>query len=120
MEENKVKSFVKKHEKAFVVTGCLLVGIAGGRMLKNSSMKVDKLESGMEKLDLDKLGLLGRVVKVEEASRALAWMEDDAVDIADIEFCLADLGKVGEDLLKQHTEIFKPEDKISGILIYTK
>ena len=64
--------------------------------------------------------MLGKVVKVEKASKAVSWFEDDSVEITDIKYTVSDLGKLGEDLLEEHGDIFKPEDKISGLLVYTK
>ena len=43
MEENKVKGFVKKHKKAFIVSGIVLTGAIGGIIFKKnmSGMKAD-------------------------------------------------------------------------------
>ena len=50
----------------------------------------------------------------------MSWFEDNSVEIADIKYTVSDLGKLGESLLEEHGDIFKPEDKISGLLVYTK
>ena len=119
MEENKVKGFVKKHKKAFVVSGFVLTGAIGGIIFKKN-MSGMKVGFDLDKIDLDELGLLGKVVKVEKASKAVSWFEDDSVEIADIKYTVSDLGKLGESLLEEHSNNFKPEDKISGLLVYTK
>ena len=119
MEENKVKGFVKKHKKTFIVSGVVLTGAIGGIIFKKS-MSDTKADFDLDKIDLDKLGLLGKVIKVEKASKAVSWFEDDSVEITDIKYTVSDLGKLGESLLEEHSDIFKPEDKISGLLVYTK
>ena len=119
MEENKVKGFVKKHKKAFIVSGIVLTGAISGIIFKKN-MSGMKAGFDLDKIDLDELGLLGKVIKVEEASKAMSWFEDDSVEIADIQYTVSDLGKLGESLLEEHGDIFKPEDKISGLLVYTK
>ena len=119
MEENKVKGFVKKHKKTFIVSGIVLTGVIGGIVVKKS-MSDMKADFDFDKIDLDELGLLGKVIKVEKASKAVSWFEDDSVEITDIKYTVSDLGKLGESLLKEHSDIFKPEDKISGLLVYTK
>ena len=119
MEENKVKGFVKKHKKAVIVSGIVLTGAIGGIIFKKniSDMKAD---FDLDKIDLDELGLLGKVVKVEKASKAVSWFEDDSVEITDIKYTVSDIGKLGERLLEEHGDIFKHEDKNSGLLGYTK
>ena len=117
MEENKVKGFVKKHKKTFIVSGIVLTGVIGGIIFKKS---MSDMKADFDKIDLDELGLLGKIVKVEKASKASSWFEDDSVEIADIKYTVSDLGKLGESLLEEHSDIFKPEDKISGLLVYTK
>ena len=119
MEENKVKGFVKKHKKTFIVSGIVLTGVVGGIVFKKS-MSDMKADFDLDKIDLDELGLLGKVIKVEKASKAVSWFEDDSVEIADIKYTVSDLGKLGESLLEEHSDTFKPEDKISGFLVYTK
>ena len=119
MEENKVKGFVKKHKKAFIVSGIVLTGAIGGILFKKSISNM-KDDFDLDKIDLDELGLLGKVIKVEKASKAVSWFEDDSVEITDIKYTVSDLGKLGESLLEEHSDIFKPEDKISGLLVYTK
>ena len=119
MEENKVKGFVKKHKKTFIVSGIVLTGVIGGIVFKKS-MSDMKADFDLDKIDLDELGLLGKVIKVEKASKAVSWFEDDSVEITDIKYTVSDLGKLGESLLEEHNDIFKPEDKISGLLVYTK
>ena len=119
MEENKVKGFVKKHKKAFIVSGIVLTGAIGGILFKKSISNM-KDDFDLDKIDLDELGLLGKVIKVEKASKAVSWFEDDSVEITDIKYTVSDLGKRGESLLEEHSDIFKPEDKISGLLVYTK
>lgn len=119
MEENKVKGFVKKHKKTFIVSGIVLTGVIGGIVVKKS-MSDMKTDFDFDKIDLDELGLLGKIVKVEKASKASSWFEDDSVEIANIKYTVSDLGKLGESLMEEHGDIFKPEDKISGLLVYTK
>ena len=119
MEENKVKGFIKKHKKTFIVSGIVLTGVIGGIVFKKSMSNM-KADFDLDKIDLDELGLLGKVVKVEKASKAVSWFEDDSVEIADIKYTVSDLGKLGESLLEEHSDIFKPEDKISGLLVYTQ
>lgn len=113
MEEkktNKVKEFVEKHKKALIGAGVVAVG----SILLHNHMKKLELKSGIDNLDLDKLGLLGRVVKVEEASSGLAWFEgEDAM-----RFTVADLGKLSEELISDSVVAWNPDEKISGILIY--
>ena len=82
MEENKVKGFVKKHKKTFIVSGIVLTGVIGGIVFKKS-MSDMKAGFDLDKIDLDELGLLGKVVKVEKASKAVSWFEDDSVEITD-------------------------------------
>lgn len=119
MEENKVKGFVKKHKKTFIVSGIVLTGMIGGIVFKKT-MSDMKADFDFDKIDLDELGLLGKIIKVEKSSKAVSWFEDDSVEIADIKYTVSDLGKLGESLLEEHGDIFKPEDKVSGLLVYTK
>ena len=119
MEDNKVKGFVKKHKKTFIVSGIVLTGAIGGIIFKKN-MSGMKAGFDLDKIDLDELGLLGKVIKVEKASKAMSWFEDDSAEITDIKYTVSDLGKLGESLLEEHSDIFKPEDKISGLLVYTK
>lgn len=119
MEENKVKGFIKKHKKTFIVSGIVLTGVIGGIIFKKS-MSDMKADFDFDKIDLDELGLLGKIIKVEKASKAASWFEDDSVEIADIKYTVSDLGKLGESLLEERGGILKPEDKISGLLVYTK
>lgn len=114
MEEkktNKVKEFVEKHKTALIITGAAAVGIVGSVMLKKTT-KFD-----LNNINWDDYGLLGKVVKVEQKSKLSAWFENEGTDVR---YKVADLGKVGEDLMALTSVDFKAEDQISGILIYTE
>ena len=52
MEENKVKGFVKKHKKIFIVSGIVLTGVIGGIVFKKS-MSDMKADFDLDKIDLD-------------------------------------------------------------------
>lgn len=111
--KNKVKEFVQKHKKAIVVTGVVAACIVHKIVLKKNA-KIPTAKNSLDNIDLDKLGLLGRVVQVEEASSGLAWFEgEDALC-----HTVADLGVLGEKLMTDGVVNWKPDEKISGILIY--
>ena len=114
MEEkktNKVKEFVEKHKTALIITGAAAVGIVGSVMLKKT------VKPALDNINWDDFGLLGKVIKVEQKSKGMAWFDNDDTDVR---YKVADLGKVGEDLMGLTAANFKPEDQISGILIYTE
>lgn len=110
MEENKVKGFVKKHKKAFIVSGIVLTGAIGGIIFKKN-MSGMKAGFDLDKIDLDELGLLGKVVKVEKASKAVSWFEDDSVEIADIKYTVSDLGKLVKAYWKSMVISLNPRTK---------
>ena len=116
MEEkktNKVKEFVEKHKTALIITGAAAVGIVGSVVLK----KTVGAKFNLDNINWDDYGLLGKVVKVEKKSKLSAWFENEGTDVR---YKVADLGKVGEDLMALTSVDFKAEDQISGILIYTE
>lgn len=120
-ETNQEKSFFEKHKtKILVGSGMVIACVTGGLLFKPTmKMSVPKFnrEDYFKKIDWDKYGQLGKVVQVEQRSTKSAWFEQvDGSDIRNI----ADLGKIGTDLIEAHGSIFNPEDEITGILLYTK